>query len=452
MKTAVVLALPLLAAVPFVSAHGYVASVTIDGKSYQGNTPYSYSVQSPIRMINDVSPVKGTNNTNLSCGQGAQNAALVAAANPGSTVSFQWVSGSGGNWPHSVGPLLTYMASCGSAGCVNFNSSNAQWFKIEQVGQQSDGTWAMALLNQGFPAEVQLPSNIAPGEYLIRHEIIALQNAMSLGGVEFYPSCTQLKIGGSQTGTPDQTVSFPGAYHDSDPGLLVDVYDLKTPYVFPGPPVSNLAGKTILVSSAGETTLLSTGNGPVTMVPSAAVKLATSSHASSTVKTSSSAHTTSTSSKKTSSTAHTTSSTKKASSTTAHTTSSTKKTSSTAHSTSSTKKTSSTAHLTSTQKTSSTAHLTSTQKTSSMAHLTSTQKTSSTAHLSSTQKTSSTPHPTTAKPSSTSAHTTSAKMTSTAAAHAATPSDDGYCDYEEEEEDVVVQQPRAYSRVMRAIF
>ncbi|KAI0364624.1 hypothetical protein BV20DRAFT_826028 [Pilatotrama ljubarskyi] len=253
MKAATTFVLSLLAVVPFVSAHGYVSQVTVDGKTYKGNTPNSNSVKSPIRMINDVSPVKGASNKYLSCGQNAQKAATVATAKPGSKVSFQWVNGNGGNWPHNVGPLLTYMASCGSGGCANFDSSNAKWFKIEEAGKQKDGTWAQAKLMQGQAAEVQLPSNIAPGEYLIRHEIIALHTAMSLGGAEYYPSCTQLKVTGSGTGKPSKTVSLPGAYKDTDPGILVDVYDLKGAYVFPGPALSNLVGKTVLAASGNGT-------------------------------------------------------------------------------------------------------------------------------------------------------------------------------------------------------
>jgi Auxiliary Activity family 9 (formerly GH61) len=65
---------------------------------------------------------------------------------------------------------------------------------------------------------------------------------VSLGGAEFYPSCTQIRVGGSQTGTPNQTVLFPGAYSDTDPGVYdPSVYSPGAPYIFPGPPVSNLA-------------------------------------------------------------------------------------------------------------------------------------------------------------------------------------------------------------------
>lgn len=59
-------------------------------------------------------------------------------------------------------------------------------------------------------------------------QIIALHLAMTMGGAEFYPSCTQILIGGNGNTQPDSTVSFPGAYHDDDPGIYV-------PNVRPGP-------------------------------------------------------------------------------------------------------------------------------------------------------------------------------------------------------------------------
>ena len=139
---------------------------------------------------------------------------------------------------------MTYMTPCGISDCISFDSLSAKWFKIQQSGLRADGTWAMKDLYDGLPATVSLPSNIAPGEYLIRHEILALHSAQSVGGAEFYPSCAQLRVGGSQTGVPSSTVSLPGAYSDTDPGILIDPYDMTGPYPFPGPPVANLVDGT----------------------------------------------------------------------------------------------------------------------------------------------------------------------------------------------------------------
>lgn len=98
------------------------------------------------------------------------------------------------------------------------------------------------LLDVGLPFNLTLPDNLSPGGYLLRHEIIALQGAVSVGGAEFYPSCIQLLIGGSGSGVPSPTVSFPGAYSDTDPGILdPDVYNPGSSYTFPGGPLSNLA-------------------------------------------------------------------------------------------------------------------------------------------------------------------------------------------------------------------
>lgn len=138
---------------------------------------------------------------------------------------------------------MSYMAQC-DGDCSSYTpSTSTKWFKIDQVGLISGTTtWAQASLTTGAPANVTIPTNLASGQYLLRHEIIALQGAQSLGGAEFYPACAQLTVGGSGTGTPDTTVSFPGAYSASDPGIEVDVYTALGNYVFPGGAVATISG------------------------------------------------------------------------------------------------------------------------------------------------------------------------------------------------------------------
>lgn len=102
-----------------------------------------YIEPSPVRLINDVSPVKGANNPAINCGPNAQKAQVVAPVNPGSQMSFFWHSGddSKPNWPHNTGPVITYMAECTGTTCDKFDAANAQWFKIHEVGQHPNGTW-----------------------------------------------------------------------------------------------------------------------------------------------------------------------------------------------------------------------------------------------------------------------------------------------------------------------
>ena len=142
-------------------------------------------------------------------------------------------------WPHNTGPTLTYLASCGSVTCDKFNQADAQWFKINQVGRKPNSAeWVQADLKNGGVASVQIPKNLAQGNYLVRHEIIALHLATAFNGAEFYPGCAQLKIVGNGTGIPkaSELVKLPGAYSDNDPGILDPaIFNASAPYIFPGP-------------------------------------------------------------------------------------------------------------------------------------------------------------------------------------------------------------------------
>lgn len=241
----------LLLSATYVAAHGYLTQVSIDGMVYPGNVPAASPANpSIIRDISTIDPVKGANNSNLNCGQSAQPGSQVGNANPGSTIAFLWGDG-GTHWPHEVGPVMTYMASCGSQTCDQYDPTSAEWFLIDRKGQYPNGTWIQATIMQGNSVSVQIPTNLASGNYMVRNEIIALHNAISPGGAEFYPSCTQIKVGGSQTGQPQKSdlVTFPGSYTDTEAGIYdPNVYNPGSNYTYPGP------NPATLVSQDGTTT------------------------------------------------------------------------------------------------------------------------------------------------------------------------------------------------------
>lgn len=99
---------PLLAAA-YVSAHGFVATITIDGTAYQGNPPRFGSPPSDnpsiVRQIATNGPINGASDPSMSCGIESLLASRVADANPGSQVIFDWKAGGGQNvrffLPHS---------------------------------------------------------------------------------------------------------------------------------------------------------------------------------------------------------------------------------------------------------------------------------------------------------------------------------------------------------------
>lgn len=74
-----------------------------------------------------------------------------------------------------------------------------------------------------------IPPCLAPGYYLVRHEILALHSAWAEGEAQFYPSCHQLQVtgGGSVVPGEESLVSIPGVYAADDPGVFINVWNRK---------------------------------------------------------------------------------------------------------------------------------------------------------------------------------------------------------------------------------
>lgn len=168
---------------------------------------------------------------------------LPEAANPakrkcaiaaGATIGIQWHHNS--NSPSDdileathKGPCLAYLAKSDTgAGPV--------WFKIFEDGYDpATQLWGTdRLIRNRGRIDVTIPSDIAPGNYLLRGEVLALHNAYSLDGVQPYVGCVELVISGSGSATP-QGVSFPGAYKRDSPSMLFNVYQSFNSYTIPGP-------------------------------------------------------------------------------------------------------------------------------------------------------------------------------------------------------------------------
>ncbi|KAG8767228.1 hypothetical protein FRC20_007812 [Serendipita sp. 405] len=117
------------------------------------------------------------------------------------------------------GPIMVYLAKVPSA--LQTTMTGLQWFKIYEDGLHSDGTWAVDTLiaNKG-KVDFKMPVCVPDGEYFMRVELIALHGAGSLLGAQFYMECAQIRVTGGGSASP-ATVSFPGAYSQSDPGILI---------------------------------------------------------------------------------------------------------------------------------------------------------------------------------------------------------------------------------------
>ncbi|KAI0645728.1 glycosyl hydrolase family 61-domain-containing protein [Trametes meyenii] len=199
-----------------VNAHGFVHQFEIDGKSYPAWDPFVDPYADPVparieRKIPDDGPVTDVTSPDIACNKGGEpGAKAVATVAAGGKITFDWQK-----WPDDhQGPVTTYMASC-NGNCENFATSNAKWFKIDQAGY-SDGKWAATkLIENGFKWTSTIPSELKAGEYLVRHEIVALH---SVGQPQFYPGCSQVKVTGSGSQVPSgsQLASLPGLYDSTN--------------------------------------------------------------------------------------------------------------------------------------------------------------------------------------------------------------------------------------------
>ena len=81
-----------------------------------------------------------------------------------------------------------------------------------------------------------VPSTLAPGNYVFRHEIIAMHGAGSQNGAQNYPQCFNIEITGSGTDNPEGVLATE-FYTATDPGILFNPYTTLTSYDIPGPPL-----------------------------------------------------------------------------------------------------------------------------------------------------------------------------------------------------------------------
>ncbi|KAF3351986.1 hypothetical protein VdG1_09440 [Verticillium dahliae VDG1] len=170
-----------------VMAHGHVESIIADGTQYEAF---------------GLSNAYNANHAPL-------GTAVVAA---GGEIFLQWDT-----WPEShKGPVIDYLASCGSGDCTTVDKASLEFFKIAEVGlisgAGSSGTWASdVLIEQGNGWLVKIPATLAAGDYVLRHEIIALHASGQPDGAQNYPQCINIRVTGGGSELPTGTMEGNGA-------------------------------------------------------------------------------------------------------------------------------------------------------------------------------------------------------------------------------------------------
>lgn len=139
-------------------------------------------------------------------------------------------------WLTPFVPVLTYIANC-NGDCPQVDKTTLEWVKIDASGIDYDTqTWASGkLVDQNGIWTTTIPSSIAAGNYVVRHEIIALHGGNSLNGAQNYPQCFNVKVTGSGTKALPAGTLGTDLYKNDDPGILFNPYTTITDYPMPGP-------------------------------------------------------------------------------------------------------------------------------------------------------------------------------------------------------------------------
>ncbi|KAJ0384016.1 hypothetical protein COL922a_009277 [Colletotrichum nupharicola] len=237
----------VFALVATASAHGFVQQIMLGENLVNTWNPYkdpSKKVEKITRKFKDNGPVTdGLFETDAICcniGSDKNNvpATVTASVAAGSSVKFVWTE-----WKSDhPGPSKSHDVSCRGGKCSEFDGSTGNvWVKIDQSGYDAKEAipWASKRLPENNSTyTVKLPSKIAPGEYILRHEILGLQRTNTDGKLaQFYPGCHQITVTGDGTTKLPEGIALPGAYKADDTKSIFLDYRKVTEYTPPGGPV-----------------------------------------------------------------------------------------------------------------------------------------------------------------------------------------------------------------------
>ncbi|KAH7106430.1 glycosyl hydrolase family 61-domain-containing protein [Auriculariales sp. MPI-PUGE-AT-0066] len=239
----------LAASFSLVRSHGSVDYFEANGQSWGAPYPGAGSDwDSPVRVISTLEPTTDMYGPAIKCGPGAgAPAKVVAEVTAGSDVLFGWRSGEEAiPWVHQLGPVMLFAYKCpGDAKDCQPADDDKGWALIDAAGfDERSGfqSWVQSRFNTREKVPAKIPAGLPSGDYLLRHEIVALHVATSRGP-EFYTSCTQVRVTGGASANLSladagaEVVSFPGGYTKDMPGLFANVFGEanKDNYKFPGP-------------------------------------------------------------------------------------------------------------------------------------------------------------------------------------------------------------------------
>ncbi|KAF1839685.1 hypothetical protein BDW02DRAFT_563739 [Decorospora gaudefroyi] len=233
-----IFALAVASGAQLAAAHTTVYNILVNGKDQGlGNVQGGY-IDSPPNN----NPVVDVTSKAMECNVANIKASRSVAVNGGDEITVEWHHNSNAASDDIIdgshkGPITVYLSKAGAT---------KSWTKIAEDGWDGK-SWAVDKLIAGSytgkPGQhkFKLPK-VAPGEYIIRPEIIALHEGDRVAGAQFYQECIHVKVGGSGTTALPAGVPIPGYLSANTPGVLFNIYGGFSSYPIPGPKLWNGAG------------------------------------------------------------------------------------------------------------------------------------------------------------------------------------------------------------------
>ncbi|KAL1745569.1 glycoside hydrolase family 61 protein [Schizophyllum fasciatum] len=306
----------------FVRAHGQIESVSAgstskiapniywDGDKANTDTPVRvmYKASSPAYLL----PKDFSDNSKMACeGSSASPAPSSLEVAAGNSITVQW-SGSTGEltnqpgvgsvpdgmqaWVHAMGSIQNYITSCNGA-CADADVANNGWTKLsgdgldpsqsisddlrntmtnkpEKYYPEGAGLWAMAkFVADGSKWDVQIPSGLKAGEYIVRQELAAVHNPWNANdassGPQLYVGCVQITVTGDGTTELPEGTQAGSLYDPEGDFAKFQVYSDADSFVLPGPDVwdgassgSSSGSASASASSTGDATAASSTDIP----------------------------------------------------------------------------------------------------------------------------------------------------------------------------------------------
>ncbi|KAF1979210.1 hypothetical protein BU23DRAFT_586520 [Bimuria novae-zelandiae CBS 107.79] len=184
-----------------VAAHGHLDAIAVDGTPYTAYDPSFYGLAPNCLDNGFVEPSMYGDATKIACHKDATPGAKVASSHKGL--------------------IIDYLAKVADATTAKL--SDLQFFKIDEAG-------------------IEAGHDIADGQYVLRHELIALHSAGQASGAQNYPKCINIEVAGGGSATPTGTAAD-ALYKADDAGLMVNIFGDVSSYKIPGPAVYSAAAK-----------------------------------------------------------------------------------------------------------------------------------------------------------------------------------------------------------------